>query len=133
MLEEKHQKNPTVISRIESNAPDNAVSDYIIACEFLCSYRGSADTFASYRREVERLLQWSWFVAEISLKDIRRAEIDEFLAFCQHPPKEWIGLKTVSRYVDQHGQRTINREWRPFVSRVGKVEHSSDQMPDVNN
>lgn len=133
MLEEKHQKNPSVVTRIESDAPANALADYNIACEFLCSYRGSADTFASYRREVERLLQWAWFVAGISLKDIRRAEIDDFLAFCQHPPKEWIGLKTVSRFVDQHGTRVINRDWRPFVSKVGKVEYSAEQTPDISN
>lgn len=131
MLEEKYEKNPAIVARIEAGAPKSALSDYIIACDFLCSYRGSPDTFASYRREVERLLQWSWFVAGISLKDIRRAEIDNFLAFCQHPPKEWIGLKTVSRFTDQHGKRVVNREWRPFVSKVGKVEYSDEQTPDI--
>lgn len=133
MLEEKHQKNPSVIARIQADAPDSALSDYNIAYEFLCSYRGSADTFASYRREVERLLQWAWFVSGISLKDIRRAEIDDFLAFCQHPPKEWIGLKTVARFVDQQGTRVINREWRPFVSKVGKVEYSAEHSPSISN
>ncbi len=133
MLEEKHEKNPLVIQRIEENAPTNAVADYLMACEFLYSYRGSNDTFASYRREVERLLQWTWFVAGISLKDIRRSEIDDFLAFCQNPPKEWIGVKTVSRFVDQNGRRVINRDWRPFVSKIGKVEYSEEQSPDVSN
>ena len=38
-------------------------TDYPQALQFLYSYRGSDATFNAYRREIERLLQWSWFVA----------------------------------------------------------------------
>src|SRR5580692_1269962 len=66
-------------------------TDYKSACEFLYAYRGSAETYKSYRREIERLLQWSWFVCGKSLKDLRRADMELFLDFCQRPPKHWIG------------------------------------------
>ena len=36
--------------------------DYIHAYNFLLSYRGSIDTFTAYRREIERLLQWTWLI-----------------------------------------------------------------------
>ncbi len=37
---------------------------YLHAHSFLCAYRGSPDTFASYRREVERFFQWSSLIAK---------------------------------------------------------------------
>lgn len=37
--------------------PDFAIKDYQVALNFLYNYRGSHDTFGSYRRDIERLLQ----------------------------------------------------------------------------
>lgn len=42
--------------------PDFANKDYQSTLQFLHTYRGSTDTFTAYRRDIERLLQWSWFV-----------------------------------------------------------------------
>ena len=38
--------------------------DYLHAHNFLWSYRGSLDTFTVYRREIEKLLQWTWLIAK---------------------------------------------------------------------
>ena len=40
------------------------------AIEFLKSYTNSKDTLQSYRREVERLLHWSWLVCKKPLKEL---------------------------------------------------------------
>src|SRR5262245_37700797 len=75
----------------------HVLADYKQACQFLHAYRGSMETFKSYRREIERLLQWAWFIQNKTLKDLRRNDLEHFLEFCQAPPKEWIGIKHVSR------------------------------------
>jgi len=71
----------------------SAAQDYEHALTFLYSYRGSRDTFASYRREVERLLQWCWFVNGSSLVELKRADIEAYVDFCQQPPVNWIATK----------------------------------------
>jgi len=48
-----------------------AGDDYVSALQFLVSYGGSTATFNAYRRELERLLQWSWQ----SCKGIKRVRI----------------------------------------------------------
>ena len=54
----------------------DARQDYKHAISFLKSYRNSSGTFNSYRREIEKLLQWTWFVANKTLRDLRpRADI----------------------------------------------------------
>src|SRR5690349_2977325 len=84
------------------------LNDYKYSIQFLHSYRGSAETFKSYRREIERLLQWSWFLQAKTLKELRRSDLEAFLEFCQSPPKEWIGTKHVSRFIDKEGLRVAN-------------------------
>lgn len=98
-------------------------SDLQLCSEFLYSYRGSSDTFASYRREIERFLQWCWFIQGIGLGEVRRQHIESFVEFCQSPPNHWIGTKSVARFHDSGGERVANIEWRPFVVKVSKRDH----------
>ncbi|VAW75510.1 Site specific recombinase, phage integrase [hydrothermal vent metagenome] len=96
--------------------------DFDCVLKFLYSYNGNTATFNSYRRELERLLQWSWRIAELSIITLRREHIEDFIQFCLHPPKAWIGTKNVARYKNKNGQRQANKEWRPFVASVSKEE-----------
>lgn len=119
---------------IEANAKIAAKkikNDALCSAQFLYTYRGSNDTFASYRREIERFLQWCWFVEGLSLTDVRRQHIEAFVSFCQSPPKTWIGTKSVQRFRNSNGRRTVNPEWRPFVVKVTKRErkHGADAKP----
>jgi len=109
------QMNNQVSTYILSSGVSKAREDYRHALEFLYSYRGSKDTFASYRREVERLLQWSWFINKTSLIQLKRLDIEHFIDFCQKPPLEWIGIKTVPRYLNKDGLRVVNPLWRPYI------------------
>lgn len=112
---------------------DNVASDYRHACHFLHAYRGSAETFKSYRREIERLLQWSWFLRAKPLKDLRRTDLEAFLEFCQAPPKNWIGVKHVPRFIDKDGLRAANTAWRPFVAAISKKAHKDGNVPDARS
>jgi hypothetical protein len=54
-------------SKTEINLPSFSIKDFEIALKFLYSYRGSEPTFSAYRRDIERLIQWSCFVKEKSI------------------------------------------------------------------
>ncbi|MBA3660626.1 MAG: site-specific integrase [Gammaproteobacteria bacterium] len=100
--------------------PDFAVRDYQQVLNFLYSYRGSMDTFNAYRRELERLIQWCWFIQYKSLLEMKRADVEAFIEFSQKPPTTWIGTKTVAKFIDFQGLRQVNLEWRPFIVKVSK-------------
>ncbi|GGY41925.1 integrase [Bacterioplanes sanyensis] len=100
---------------------EGAYDDLVHSLSFLVSYNGSIATFNSYRREVERLLQWSWQVQGLSLTELRRQHLEDFVRFCQAPPQAWIGRKQVARFHNQQGYRVANADWRPFVTQADKL------------
>ena len=108
-------------------------SDFYHAVAFLKCYVGSVGTFNSYRREVERLLQWCRHIAVISLNQIKRDHLETYIKFCQNPPKSWIGTKKSPRFIDKDGQRVPNSEWRPFVMTISKSAHRKGIPLDINN
>lgn len=102
--------------------------------EFLKSYANSKDTFTSYRREVERLLHWTWLIAKKSLKEITRNDIRDYLQFIASPPKNWVATKIVDRFVEMPGgSREANPNWRPFVVKVSKIARRYGKEPDKAN
>ncbi|MBP9727373.1 MAG: site-specific integrase [Gammaproteobacteria bacterium] len=113
----------------DTESPSFAAKDYQWALSFLYSYRGSKDTFGAYRRELERFLQWSWFVKQQSFLKHKRQDIEEFAEFCLHPPKLWIGLKNVARFKNVNGEKQANKTWKPFVVQVSKRIHKQGIVP----
>jgi site-specific recombinase XerD len=107
----------------KTKMPQFASKDYQVILSFLYSYRGSSDTFVAYRRDLERLTQWSWFVRNKSVLKLKRDDIETFIDFCIKPYKRWIGLKTVARFKQKDGQKLPNPEWRPFEVRISKQNH----------
>lgn len=104
--------------------------DYLGAHAFLYAYKDNQATFNAYRREVERLLQWSWQVAKQSIFKLRRAEIEAYLKFCQKPPKRWMGLSKPARFISIEGSREPNPNWRPFVATVSKIAGRAGEKPE---
>ena len=111
-----YRQRVTSLKHLLEEEPAHALEDYQYASEFLYSYRGSPDTYSTYRREIEHFLHWSWLITHKSLKEIRREDIEEYVEFARHPPKAWIGDKNVARYLDHQGQRVPNPDWRPYVT-----------------
>jgi site-specific recombinase XerD len=107
--------------------------DYRHALAFLKTYIGSQGTFNAYRREVERLLHWSWLMAKKPVKNLRRTEIESYLAFCQSPPQAWIGTKKVPRFIEKNGERLPNTAWRPFVVTLSKAAHRQGKKLKIKN
>lgn len=104
-------------------APNSPAKDYQAVLGFLYSYRGSPDTFLAYRRDLERFIQWSWFVKGQSVLSHKRQDIEHFVEFCQKPPKRWIGFKKVPRFKTVNGEKIPNPEWKPFEIHLSKVDH----------
>ncbi len=115
--------------KIKTPTPDFAANDYQWALQFLYIYRGSLDTFTSYRRDLERLLQWSWFIQHQSCLNHTRDDMETFIEFCQKPSKRWINFKRVARFKMHKGELQPNSEWRPFTAHVTKQEHLDGLMP----
>ena len=103
--------------------------EYNHAVSFLCSYSASPETFKSYRREVERLLQWCWFEAHILLRDMDREAFESYLAFAFSPPRAWVANKSVPRFIFKEGGWHANSMWRPYLHRVSKVERQLGKGP----
>jgi site-specific recombinase XerD len=110
-----------------------AKKDFNIAREFLLQYDGSEATFNAYRRDVEKFLHWCWLKAEKPALKIKRVDIEEYIKFCQKPPKSWIGIKHEQRYVIKTGQRIPNKNWHPFVVSVSKTDYKKGIVPDKKN
>lgn len=107
-------------------------NDYKMTRTFLLAYQGSPDTYNSYRREVDRFLQWVFLVAMKNLQSVTRDDIENFIRFCQKPPNHWIATKMVARFIQKNGSKVVNTEWRPFVVKISKEAYSSNKKPIVN-
>jgi len=107
--------------------------DYHQARQFLLCYKDNSSTFVSYRREIEKFLQWVFVKANKSLKQLRRDDLDGYIKFCMKPPKSWIGLKKVARFKNNSGKRDPNSEWRPFVATISKEATMKGEKPSVED
>lgn len=116
-----------------SHYPQYNQNDIEKALNFLRCYTGSQGTFNSYRREIERLLHWSSLIVEKRLTEVKREDIESFVFFCQSPPKNWIGVSKLPRFITKNSKRIPNPKWRPFVVTVSKVQHRKGRQPEVKN
>lgn len=125
------------LEHVKKQAPPNRLSqtqknDFLVTLSFLKSYAGSVGTFNSYRMEIERLLHWCSLIANKSIKQLKREDIEAFVRFCQKPKKSWIGVKKAPRFIEKEGLRTPNPEWRPYVVTISKAAFRKGKKPDIN-
>lgn len=120
------------LTKINKSIPRAALfpEDWNCILDFLKQYDGNQQTFNAYRRELERLLQWSWLIARKSILKLKREDIENYLQFCLSPPKSWIGTKRLYRFIEKNEERIPNPKWRPFVVTVTKAEHKAGIAPD---
>ena len=131
-IENPFKQKSFTADKYTTNKISGANTDLEFALKFLYSDNGSTATFNSYRRELERILQWSWNIEKTSVLNLKREQIEDFIRFCFNPPKAWIGLKNVARFKNENGERTPNNEWRPFVITLTKIEHSKNKKADTS-
>ncbi len=115
----------------EKELPARAQQDFQLASEFIFSYRGSPDTFSTYRREIEHFLQWLWFVGKKALMEVGREDVERYVEFSRQPPSNWIGDKNVPRFLNRNGMRQANPEWRPYVSNAPQYVLSQNALQSL--
>ena len=111
----------------------SAKKDYLITKKFLEAYSGRTGTFNSYRRETERLLHWCNNIANKSLKQLKREDIESFISFCKAPPASWIGTVIPKRFTRKMTVREPNSEWRPFVAILPKTQTKKGEKPKIED
>jgi site-specific recombinase XerD len=102
--------------------------DFKQAQIFLLSYQNNPATFQTYRREIERFLQWTGKIIKKPIKALKRTEIEKYIHFSQNPPLNWIGIKKVPRFIERDGARIPHPEWRVFVVTLSKAGYRSGQQ-----
>ncbi len=113
------------------DAPGEVIDDYQCAAEFIYSYRGSPDTFSTYRREIEHFLHWCLVIAKKSLKQVVREDIETYVEFSKQPPPSWVGQKNVPRFLLRQGERIPNHDWRPYVHASGEFSISQSALQSL--
>lgn len=89
--------------------------DFKVASSFLCEYSSSPDTHNTYRREIERFLQWCWLIKLAPLAETSRQDIVDYVTFFRNPPEAWYSPVRCRRFLDIDGMLVPNPRWRPFV------------------
>ncbi len=112
---------------------DYEPKDISLALRFLKAYTGSQGTFNSYRREIERLIHWGALISYKNIKALKREDIENYLYFCQRPPKTWMGITKPPRFIEKDGKRLPNPKWRPFTATVSKIARRKGDLPDKND
>jgi site-specific recombinase XerD len=131
VLQDRRQRE-SLIHTIPKRFPHiNCTKDLDSSFRFLLSYDGTPATFNAYRRELERLLQWSWLIRRVSVHELNREDIVDYIGFIQDPPEAWIGTKNVARFKNKASSRVENPSWRPFVAAVAKSKFRRGEKPDV--
>jgi site-specific recombinase XerD len=80
----------------------------------------SQNTAVAYRREVERLWLWAVNIRGLPLSGLNSRDLQDFVAFAKHPPKDWVSALPYAR---QHAS------WRPFRGPLGQA--SLDRLSAV--
>lgn len=131
MLEEEQ---PSIQTYIESLKIPDAFKEYKLCTEFLKSYANSNDTFTAYRREVERMLHWSWLICKKHIAALTRNDIRDYLQFVHEPPMHWLAHSVAHRFkANPQGERLPNPAWRPFVVKISKNARKMGQEPDKSH
>ena len=113
------------IDKVASDIPD-ATQDFFYTQSFLKSYsRKSEATYRGYRNEVERLLLWSWTVANKSVIKLKRPDLEAYFDFVHSPPAAWVGMSVADRFKIIDGQSRQNKNWRPFVVKIAKQDRKN--------
>ena len=123
MLDE-YPDSKQFVHRISETIPD-AREDFLHTQAFLKSYsRKSEATYRGYRNEVERLLLWAWTVANKSVIQLKRPDLEAYFDFVHGPAPAWVGISVQDRFKIIGGESRQNKNWRPFAAKIAKEDRA---------
>lgn len=103
-------------------------AELLMACTFLLSFRGSADSFNSYRKQLEKLFLWAW-VHHKTVYSLTGSELEEFIEFTNDPvPRAaWVADANYRKFTKDGP----NPKWRPFVAQGGKYSQGRKSVQSL--
>lgn len=102
---------------IKQDSQKIMLNDLKLAVYHLMQYSKSPATFNFYRTEVNRFLNWAWHIAGMSILELKRSNIVDYIDFCIFPEDEWVSDQTDYAFIiGAQGNLIQNSKWRPFQS-----------------
>lgn len=101
-----------------------AINDYEAIYTWLDRYRQSPNTYASYRKEAERLLLWAIKGKGKPLSSIDVEDATEYVQFLfdPQPASLWVANKRYPRF---------HPEWRPFVNKNHLIDRPTSSAANL--
>ena len=117
------------ITRIATKNVSDAGLIYEHAWEWLVENRYSPNNFKSYRSEITPFLHWCFEVQEMSLLDVKRSHLSQYIDWCISPPRDLVSTFNSPQFIDckETGCRRPNPQWRPFTGKKlpsGEVKYT---------
>lgn len=69
---------------------DGCVDDLSAAKRWLVEFEGMENTYRPYRRAMELLFNWAWFIEREAVSSLRAAHLDGFFDLLADPPGAWL-------------------------------------------
>ncbi|MCF6764974.1 hypothetical protein L3V82_04240 [Thiotrichales bacterium 19S3-7] len=126
LFDTKKHMNETCLSNKKIYKYSN---DFIYSFSFLMEKSDKAGTFNSYRREIERLINWSWYIKNKSILKLNNFDFHDYMQFIKSPPTSWVGDYKVRKFITINDKRVTNPSWKPFVyNRLQKNDCFSSKL-----
>lgn len=119
---ERPENYPTLVMFLET-CPAGATEDWRATAVFLLRHTATAGTFAQFRGEVQRFLNYAWVIKGKTLKEIGGTDIDDYMGLVKKPITSWATSKAEGRqrgFLSKDGARVANPKWRPFYDAATK-------------
>lgn len=111
---DKRESVVKLLTALENNPQLTDIqSDIEAVLSFLNEYRDSPETLRSYTTELERLLLWCIYYANMNITSLKREQLQSYQRFLKRPtPKaQWCGVSVGKQL--KSGE--LNANWRPLV------------------
>ncbi|WP_232567735.1 tyrosine-type recombinase/integrase [Photobacterium iliopiscarium] len=107
------------IAEITIHKVDDAGVVYEHSLDWLSEQTENVNNFKSYRSELTSFLYWCWNVAGLSVADLDRKTLREFIEWCRNPPLNLQGTCNYAQFVKHvdYECKIPNEKWRPFTKR----------------
>ncbi|MEL0638891.1 site-specific integrase [Marinomonas sp. TI.3.20] len=119
LLVASHTMNSDYSKWLPTNSPlskDVMHADLVACIRHIIQFSNSLDTMSFYRTELNRFLCWSWLVKGMSITEMRRDSIVEYIEFCIFPPATWTSPHADYAFLKKEdGTLEQNPKWRPFL------------------
>lgn len=111
---------PKISLEVENNAFDqecyiNATHDLAAVDVWLDKYKANIKTYATYKREAERLLLWCVYIRGLTLLQLKVEDFAAYFEFLKNPPKEWCITRK------ELGEGRGSHKWRPFLGSLSQA------------